>query len=78
MVKAREQSKKLNYTDQFNIDHNYNPARDFSFASKFHLKIAFIFATRLHVAQEVLMISFEILSAFLEREYNKNPFDAGV
>ena len=26
MVKAREQSKKLNYTDQFNIDHNYNPA----------------------------------------------------
>jgi len=24
------------------------------------------------------MISFEILSAFLEREYNKNQFDAGV
>ena len=51
MVKAREQSKKLNYTDQFNIDHNYNPARDFSIASKFHLKVAFIFATRVHVAQ---------------------------
>ena len=33
--------------------------------------IAFIFATRVHVAQEVLMISFEILPAFLEREYNK-------
>jgi len=27
MVKAREQSKKLNYTDQFKIDHNFNPAR---------------------------------------------------
>jgi len=50
MVKAREQST-LNYTDQFNIDHNYNPARDFSFASKLHLKVAFIFATRVHVAQ---------------------------
>jgi len=24
------------------------------------------------------MISFEILLAFLEREYNKNQFDAGV
>ena len=24
------------------------------------------------------MILFEILSAFLEREYNKNQFDAGV
>jgi len=24
------------------------------------------------------MISFEILSAFLESEYNKNKFDAGV
>ena len=51
MVKAREQSKKLNYTDQFKIDHNFNPARDFSLASKFHLKVYFIFATRVHVAQ---------------------------
>ena len=51
MVNAREQSKKLNYTDQFKIDHNYNPALDFSLASKFHLKVAFIFATRVHVAQ---------------------------
>ena len=50
MVKAREQSKKLNYTDQFKIDHNYNPARDFSLASKFHLNVAFIFATRVHLA----------------------------
>jgi len=49
MVKAREQSKKLNYTDQFKI--NYNRARDFSLASKFHLKVAFIFATRVHVDQ---------------------------
>ena len=40
MVKAREQSKKFNNTDQFKIDHNYNPARDFSLASKFHLKVA--------------------------------------
>ena len=46
MVKAREQSKKLNYTDQFKIAHNYNPAREFSLVSMFHLKIAFIFATR--------------------------------
>ena len=67
MVKAREQSKKLNYTDQFKIDHNFNPARDFSLTSKFHLKVAFIFATRVHVAQSIL-----------EREYNKKQFDAGV
>ena len=51
MVKAREQSKKLNYTDHFKIDHNYNPPRDFSLASKFYLKDAFIFAARVHVAQ---------------------------
>ena len=51
MMKAREQSKTLNYTDLFKIDHNYNPEREFSLASKFHLKEAFIFATRVHVAQ---------------------------
>jgi len=51
MVKAREQSKKLNNTDQFKIDHKYSPARAFSLASKFHLKVAFIFAARVHVAQ---------------------------
>ena len=51
MVKAREQSKKLNYTDQFKIDHNYNSARDYSLASKFHVKVASIFATRVHVVQ---------------------------
>jgi len=51
MVKAREQSKKLNYTDQFKIDHNYNHARDISLASKFQLKVALIFAARVHVAQ---------------------------
>jgi len=44
----------------------------------FHFKETFIFATRVHVAQQVLMISFEILSACLEREYNKNKLDAGV
>jgi len=32
----------------------------------------------MHVAQWVLMISFDILSAFLKREYNKNKLDAGV
>ena len=37
IVKAREQSKKPNYTDQFKIDHYYNPARDFSLASKFYM-----------------------------------------
>jgi len=26
MVKARKQSKKLNNTNQFKIDHNYSPA----------------------------------------------------
>jgi len=51
MVKAREQSKNLNYTDQFKIDHNYNPARAFSLASIFDSKVAFIFAARVHVAQ---------------------------
>jgi len=51
MVKAREQSKKLNNTDQFKIDHNYSPARAFSLASKFHLKVAFILSSRVHVAQ---------------------------
>jgi len=51
MVKAREQSKKLTYTDQFKIDHYYNPAQDFSLALKFHLKVAIIFAARVHVAQ---------------------------
>ena len=49
MVKAREQSKKLNYTDPFKIDHNYNAARDFSLASKFHLKVDFIYLARVHV-----------------------------
>ena len=51
MVKAREQSKNLNYTNQFKIDHNYNPSRDFSLASIFHSKVAFKLAARVHVAQ---------------------------
>jgi len=51
MVKAREQSKKLIYTNQFKIDHIYNPARYFSLDSMFYLKVAFIFTALLHVAQ---------------------------
>jgi len=38
----------------------------------FHFKVTLIFAYRVHVAQWELMISFEILSAFIELEYNKN------
>ena len=78
MLKAREQSKKLNYTDQFKIDHITLHGIFLSLQS-FILRYfkAFIFGTRVHVAQKVLMISFEILSAFLEREYKKQ-FDAGV
>ena len=72
MVKAREQSKKLNYTDPFKIDHITLHGIFLSLQSFIlrYLK-TFIFATRVHVAQKVLMISFEIISAFLEREYKK-------
>jgi len=70
MLKAREQSKKLNYTDRFKTDHITLHGIFFSLQS-FIFKKTFIFATRVYVAQRVLMISFEILSAFLEREYNK-------
>jgi len=42
MVKAREQSKTLNYTDPFKIDQI--PALDFSLALEFYFKVTFIFA----------------------------------
>ena len=42
-MKAREQSKTLNYTDLFkNISDN--PARDFSLALELYFKVIFIFA----------------------------------
>ena len=40
MVKAREQSKTLNYTDPFQID-QITLHEIFSLASKFHLKVTF-------------------------------------
>jgi len=43
MVKAREQSKTLNYTDPFQID-QITLHKIFSLASKFHLKVIFIFS----------------------------------
>jgi len=43
LVKAREQSKTLNYTDPLkNISDN--PARDFSLALELYFKVIFIFA----------------------------------
>ena len=52
MVKAREQSKTLNYTDPFD---QINPARDFSLASEFYLKVTFIFV---NICLTILYINF--------------------
>jgi len=53
-------------------------ARELSNKVNFHFKVTLIIANRVHAAQWMLMISFEFLSAFLEREYNKNKLDAGL
>jgi len=50
MVKAREQSKTLNYQITKLTKINYTTLQGFSLASEFHFKVAFIFATRVHVA----------------------------
>jgi len=65
MVKAREQSKTLNYTDPFQID-QITLHEIFSLASKFHLKVTFIFS---NIRLTILYINLICNWSYLEYEY---------
>jgi len=65
MVKAREQSKTLNYTGPFQID-QITLHEIFSLASKFHLKVNFIFS---NIRLTILYINLICNWSYSEYEY---------
>ena len=65
MVKAREQSKTLNYTDPFKID-QIILHEIFSLASEFYFKVIFIFA---NIRLTILYINVICNWSYSEYEY---------